>query len=79
MIPQLQPTHRRLQRPAPRPQSHGRMKEQRSEDYEATPAQIAGATARRIIREMRLPDTKENWRAISGVVLDAILPDEPQD
>jgi hypothetical protein len=55
------------------------MKEQRSEDYAATPTQIAGATARRIIRELRLADTKENWRAISRIVLDAILPDEPQD
>ncbi len=65
--------------PQGRPASHGRLKEQRTEDYVATPAQIAGATARRIIRELRLADTKENWRAISGIVLDAMLPNEAEE
>lgn len=66
-------------RPAARPQSHGRVKEQREEDYRGTEADEAlwaqaGAAARRIIRRFDIPDTAENWRAIRQEVADALLP-----
>lgn len=52
-----------------RPSSHGRLKEQRAEDYVATPAQRAGATARIIIRETGMDDITENWRALKRAYL----------
>jgi hypothetical protein len=64
-------------RPAARPQSNGRMKEQRAADY-AAPApegrelsldQIAGIVARRIIKESSVDDTTANWRALKRAYL----------
>ena len=60
----------RPQRPVPRPQSHGRMKEQRPQDYAATPDaamdKLAHAMARTVIRECSLPDETNTWRRLSG-------------
>lgn len=59
------------------------MKEQRHEDYRSRakrsdyPAeldQVASAYARRIIRELELPDTAANWRRLRNIMLDALVP-----
>jgi hypothetical protein len=63
-----------------RPQSNGRMKEQRHEDYEGQengdgdekqPSldQYAGGVARNLIKQTRLEDTTQNWRAIKRAYL----------
>jgi len=57
------------QSPQGRPVSHGRLKEQKTDDYVATPAQQAGATARIIIRDTGLDDTAENWKALKRAYL----------
>ena len=63
---QQQPWPRRN---AAQPQPHGRMKEQRSEDYAPDIDKLAGAAARRIIRETELEDTVANWRALKRTYL----------
>ena len=52
-----------------RPQSYGRMKEQREEDYAPDLDQQAGATARQIIRATSVDDTAANWRALKQAYL----------
>lgn len=61
MIPQLKPVQRGT--------SHGRVKEQRSEDYAPNLDQAAGAAARRIIKEAGIEDTTEHWRAVKKAYL----------
>lgn len=46
------------------------MKEQRSEDYAPAPVdQMAGQTARRIIRESSMDDTTAHWKALKQAYL----------
>ena len=45
------------------------MKEQRSEDYVPTVDQVAGAVARRIIKESGIEDKTEHWRALKRAYL----------
>lgn len=59
-----------------RPAPHGRMKEQREEDYaparedgQVSLDQVAGATARRIIKQSSVDDTTEHWRALKRAYL----------
>ena len=63
-----QPQRFQQGRPAQRPQGRGRMKEERSDDY-APVDQMAGQTARRIIKESNVDDTTEHWRAIKKAYL----------
>ena len=56
-------------RPPFRPQ---RMKEQRPQDYAATPDQLAGATARRIIHDLGLADELATWRKLRDIIRGAL-------
>ncbi len=56
------------------PEGHGRMKEQRDEDYagdngQPTLDQHAGAVARGIIKQTGVEDTTQIWRAVKRAYL----------
>ena len=82
MLPHFQRAPRRPQPPAPRPQSHERTQPARRRaprpDYPAEFDQVAGAYARRIIREFNLQDSTENWRRMRGIILDVLVPREDE-
>jgi len=62
----------------PQQQQHSQRPEQnrRPHSEERT---LAGTIARRIIRELELADTTENWRTISNIIFEAINPERSDD
>lgn len=63
-----------FQQRRPRPQGHGRMKEQREEDYagnddQPTLDQHAGVVARAMIKQTGVEDTTQIWRALKRAYL----------
>jgi len=65
MLPQLKKVERG--------EAHGRMKEQRQEDYQGGQFdQVARQAARLAIRRLKLDDTTRTWATLKGIITEAI-------